>query len=86
MFYYRYARSSSKTEGNSGGNKKRNLSGGRKKRQAAASSNQNTLCPTRTDFIMPRAAMNNKGNWMYVVNLNEVDDRYTQLVGTETCV
>jgi hypothetical protein len=29
--------------------------------------------------------MNNRGNWMFVVNLNEVDDRYTQLVGTETC-
>jgi hypothetical protein len=34
---------------------------------------------------MPKAAMNNRGNWMFVVNLNEVDDRYTQLVGTETC-
>ncbi|KDR09816.1 protein spaetzle 5 [Zootermopsis nevadensis] len=53
----------------------------RTRRQAAT----NQLCPTRTEFIMPKAAMNNRGNWMFVVNLNEVDDRYTQLVGTETC-
>ncbi|KAF4517263.1 hypothetical protein B566_EDAN008597 [Ephemera danica] len=43
------------------------------------------LCPVTSSFVMPRAALNNRGNWMYVVNLNEVDDRYTQLVRSETC-
>nr|XP_023022001.1 protein spaetzle 5-like [Leptinotarsa decemlineata] len=45
-----------------------------------------TLCRTRSQYIMPRAALNNKGNWMYVVNMPEVDNQYTQLVKSETCV
>ncbi|XP_046393934.1 protein spaetzle 5 [Ischnura elegans] len=57
----------------------------RPKRQSA-SANTQKLCPTNAQFIMPKAAMNNRGNWMYVVNLNEVSDRYTQLVRSETCV
>lgn len=47
--------------------------------------NAETLCRTRTQYIVPRAALNNKGNWMYVVNMPEVDSRATQLVKTETC-
>ncbi|XP_014246965.1 protein spaetzle 5 [Cimex lectularius] len=43
-----------------------------------------TLCPTKTHFIMPKAAINNQGNWKYVVNLDQ-DRRFTQLVGSETC-
>lgn len=55
----------------------------RNKRQSALIGQ--TLCPTRSQFIMPRAALNNKGNWMYVVNMPEVDSRYSQLVKSETC-
>jgi hypothetical protein len=75
---HRYTRSNA--EGSLGRNNQQQ-SRHRKRRQAA----NNQLCPTRTEFIMPKAAMNNRGNWMFVVNLNEIDDRYTQLVGTETC-
>ncbi|KAJ9581956.1 hypothetical protein L9F63_003709, partial [Diploptera punctata] len=78
-WWERYARSNA--EGTVGSNQHHKLRA-RKKRQAGGASQ---LCPTRTEYIMPKAAMNNRGNWMYVVNLNEVDDRYTQLVGTETC-
>ncbi|XP_063218561.1 protein spaetzle 5 [Bacillus rossius redtenbacheri] len=85
-WWTRYARSNTNSEGNNGVSSSWNLSGGRKRRQAAGSGNQNTLCPTTTSFVTPKAAMNKEGNWMYVVNVPEVDDRYTQLVGTETCV
>lgn len=44
------------------------------------------LCQFRTQYIMPRAALNNKGNWMYIVNMPEVDNKYTQLVKSETCL
>ncbi|XP_071442525.1 protein spaetzle 5, partial [Hetaerina americana] len=57
----------------------------REKRQATPA-NVQKLCPTNSQYIMPKAALNNRGNWMYVVNLNEVNDRYTQLVKSETCV
>lgn len=57
----------------------------RSKRQAPAPNGATQLCPTTSAYIMPRAALNNKGNWMYVVNLNEVDDKYTQLVRSESC-
>ncbi|XP_063918037.1 protein spaetzle 5 [Zophobas morio] len=55
----------------------------RTKRQSALTGQ--TLCETRSQFIMPRAALNNKGNWMYVVNMPELDNRFTQLVKSETC-
>ncbi|GLG97138.1 Protein spaetzle 5 [Gryllus bimaculatus] len=84
-FNYRYARSNAKAEGNAGLNQQTPARPTRPRRQAD-NSGTNQLCPTTRRFIMPKAAMNNQGNWMYVVNLNEVDDRYTQLVGTETCV
>lgn len=45
-----------------------------------------TLCQTRANYIMPRAAVNVKGNWMYVVNMPQMSDMYTQLVKSETCM
>lgn len=71
MTYFRYKRSKDDSQ--------------RKKRQAPPGSST-SLCPTQPSFIMPRAALNTRGNWMYTVNLNEVDDRYTQLVRSETCM
>ncbi|XP_003399530.1 protein spaetzle 5 isoform X1 [Bombus terrestris] len=43
------------------------------------------LCPTETQYITPRAALNNQGNWMYVVNLQENDRKYSQVVKSEKC-
>ncbi|KAJ8960878.1 hypothetical protein NQ318_020177, partial [Aromia moschata] len=54
----------------------------RRKRQSPGTE---TLCQVRSQYIVPKAALNNKGNWMYVVNMPEVDNRYTQLVKSETC-
>ncbi|XP_072401392.1 protein spaetzle 5-like [Diabrotica undecimpunctata] len=55
----------------------------RSKRQAA---DQPVLCRTRVEYITPRAALNNKGNWRYVVNMPEVNRQVTQLVKAELCV
>ncbi|XP_044751528.1 protein spaetzle 5 isoform X2 [Coccinella septempunctata] len=44
-----------------------------------------TLCTARSTFIMPRAAMNANGNWMFVVNMENSDQKYTQLVRSEVC-
>ncbi|XP_076248489.1 spatzle 5 Toll-1 receptor isoform X2 [Calliopsis andreniformis] len=43
------------------------------------------LCPTEAQFITPRAALNNQGNWMYVVNLQDQNRKYTQTVRSERC-
>ncbi|CAH2107010.1 unnamed protein product [Euphydryas editha] len=51
----------------------------RPRRQAA---NTEELCRVRTQFVNPRAALNNKGNWRYVVNM---PDNMTQLVRAEIC-
>ncbi|XP_026750974.2 protein spaetzle 5 isoform X1 [Galleria mellonella] len=51
----------------------------RPRRQAA---NTQELCRVRTEYITPRAALNNKGNWRYVVNM---PDNMTQLVRAEIC-
>lgn len=55
------------------------------KRQANLGGPQQ-LCPTRSQYIMPQAAVNSQGNWMYVVNIPEQNNRFTQLVRSETCV
>ncbi|XP_011150186.1 protein spaetzle 5 isoform X2 [Harpegnathos saltator] len=44
------------------------------------------LCPTQAQYIVPRAALNNQGNWMYIVNLSDQDNKYTQLVKSEKCL
>lgn len=48
-------------------------------------SNEEKLCPTTSSFIAPRTAVNTRGNWMYVVNLEGADQQNTQLVQTERC-
>ncbi|CAH1644558.1 unnamed protein product [Spodoptera littoralis] len=53
----------------------------RRRRQAATPTTQ-TLCSVRTEFIPIRAALNNKGNWKYVVNM---PDNMSQLVRAEVC-
>ncbi len=35
---------------------------------------------------MPRAALNNRGEWKYVVNVDQGSEKYTQLVRSETCL
>ena len=47
--------------------------------------NEEKLCPTTSSYIMPRAAVNTKGQWMYVVNLEGSDQLNSQLVRTERC-
>ncbi|KAK8719669.1 hypothetical protein OTU49_013871, partial [Cherax quadricarinatus] len=54
----------------------------RQRRQASSSD----LCPYESEFIMPRAALNNKGDWMFLVNVNEVSTEYTQLVESKKCI
>lgn len=43
------------------------------------------LCPTQAQYIAPKAALNNQGNWMYVVNFPG-QNKYTQLVKSEKCL
>lgn len=40
------------------------------------------LCTARTSYINPQAAMNSRGNWMFLVN---GVDSVTQQIRTETC-
>lgn len=53
----------------------------RVKRQQLAANDEN-LCTARASYISPQAAMNSRGNWMYLVN--DVDS-VTQQIRTETC-
>ncbi|XP_011498930.1 PREDICTED: uncharacterized protein LOC105363056 [Ceratosolen solmsi marchali] len=43
-----------------------------------------SICSSRPQFITPKAALNNQGNWMFVVNLEE-QTKYSQLVRSEIC-
>lgn len=52
----------------------------RAKRQ---SEGRSTLCQTSSQFVMPQAALNSKGNWMFVVN---EPNTARQLVKAELCV
>lgn len=44
------------------------------------------LCPSRTQYISPKAALSNKGDWKYVVHLPKVSPKIQQFVQTEKCV
>jgi len=43
------------------------------------------LCPTVASFVMPRAGVNAKGDWMFIVNMPE-ETQYRQLVRSEICI
>ncbi|XKL61351.1 hypothetical protein PGB90_008408 [Kerria lacca] len=58
----------------------------RKRRQTSTTIAGTELCPTRSQFIMPRAALNNRGEWKYIVNVDQNSEKYTQLVRSETCL
>lgn len=54
----------------------------RKKRQ---DNNAISICPTTTKFVYPRAALNNQGNWMYIVNTEEITKKHSQIIRSEVC-
>lgn len=54
-------------------------------RRQTISADREQLCQVRSNYINPQAALNVRGNWMYIVN-GGGDDMATQLVRTETCV
>ncbi|XP_055609832.1 protein spaetzle 5 [Uranotaenia lowii] len=54
----------------------------REKRQAISPADRIDLCEYREMYVTPQAALNTKGNWMYVVN--HEDSR--QLVKSEICL
>lgn len=64
---------------------KANSTGEIKYRNKRQFGNSEQLCATRSQFIMPRAALNKDGNWKYIVNMQDNDAKYTQLVRSETC-
>ncbi|KAJ8670315.1 hypothetical protein QAD02_001574 [Eretmocerus hayati] len=57
----------------------------RNRARRQSDSNAVSICPTRSQFVMPKAALNNQGKWMYVVNLEE-QAKYSQLVKSEVCI
>jgi len=54
-------------------------------RDRRQTSDPDQLCPTLATFVMPRAALNAQGNWMYVVNMPD-DTQYQQFVRSEVCI
>ncbi|XP_054264789.1 protein spaetzle 5 [Macrosteles quadrilineatus] len=56
----------------------------RSKRQLPGQDTQ--LCPTRSQFVSPKAALNGQGNWMFIVNLDQDQNRFTQQVRAEVCI
>lgn len=57
----------------------------RHKRQFSSSSESIMICPTTPGYITPKAALNNQGNWKYIVNFKEKDESYSQIIRSEVC-
>ncbi|KAH8398736.1 hypothetical protein KR222_001741, partial [Zaprionus bogoriensis] len=64
---------------NSNNEQQKNKQASRTKRQ---SSTRSTLCETTSQFITPQAALNSRGNWMFVVN---EENTARQMVKAELC-
>ncbi|XP_043210552.1 protein spaetzle 5-like [Amphibalanus amphitrite] len=61
----------------------------RPRRQADDVTGGSQLCPTIGQFVMPKAGLNSRGEWRYVINVDDEDDDsqvYSQLVRTERCL
>lgn len=57
----------------------------RYKRQIDDDSSAGELCETRSMFITPRAALNDRSEWRFVVNVPERDQRFRQVIRVELC-
>ncbi|XP_023229703.1 uncharacterized protein LOC111629966 isoform X1 [Centruroides sculpturatus] len=49
------------------------------------SENSEPACATRSEFVFPRAALNDKSQWKYVINLPNRNPNYKQIVRIELC-
>lgn len=69
---------------NTDNNNNNSKDGGKKKvsRTKRQSSGRSTLCETTSQFITPQAALNSRGNWMFVVN---EENTARQMVKAELC-
>lgn len=61
------------------------ISTGRYKRQADSLPIE-PICPSRVIVLEPKAALNDKSQWKYIVNLSDRDPRLKQAIKVEVCV
>ena len=54
-------------------------------RERRQTTDPDQLCPTVASFVMPRAAVNSQGDWMFIVNMND-QPQFQQLVRSEVCM
>ena len=54
-------------------------------RDRRQTSDPDQLCPTLASFVMPRAAVNSAGDWMFIVNMQD-QVQFQQLVRAEVCM
>ena len=54
-------------------------------RDRRQTSDPDQLCPTLASFVMPRAAVNSAGDWMFIVNMQD-QVQFQQLVRVEVCM
>jgi len=63
-------------------NNNNNSNNKKKVRTKRQSSTRSTLCETTSQFVTPQAALNSRGNWMFVVN---EENTARQMVKAELC-
>ena len=57
----------------------------RVKKQAGFDEEPEELCQTKKLFITPKAALNDKSEWRYIVNVGERDSRLKQVIKVDVC-
>ena len=55
-------------------------------RERRQTTDPDQLCPTVASFVMPRAAVNSQGDWMFIVNMGSDQPQFQQLVRSEVCM
>ncbi|GFS73103.1 transposable element Tc1 transposase [Trichonephila clavipes] len=43
------------------------------------------VCPARTRFVPPQAALNDNSEWKYIVNVQNKDVRFRQIIRVDVC-
>ena len=44
------------------------------------------LCEFRTTYVAPRAALNDKSEWKFIINLGKRDPKLRQVIKVNTCL
>lgn len=57
----------------------------RRNKRQANNDEGTSLCETKKMYIQPKAALNDRSEWKFIINLGDVDSKFKQIIKVDVC-